>query len=83
LNIEIKVIAGARRQEMKLEGSVLKVKLLSKPIKGKANEELIDFLARAFAVKRKDISILHGDKDTRKVVSVPIDELKFKSVVGG
>lgn len=73
MNIDVKVIAGARKRVISLEGSVLKVKILSKPQKGKANEELIEYIADTFDLKRRDVSIIAGERDTRKVVSLPLD----------
>jgi uncharacterized protein len=73
LKIEVKVIPGARKRGIHLEEGRLKVKLLSKPIDGKANEELIDVLSDFLGVKRREILILSGKKDTRKIVSIPID----------
>jgi uncharacterized protein len=81
VNIEVKVIAGARKREIRLEGARLKVKLISKPVQGRANEELLDLLADAFGVKRRDLRIVAGEKDTRKVVYIPIDEERFAQVM--
>jgi len=81
VNVEVKVIAGARKREMRLEGSRLRVKILSRPIKGKANEELIDYIAEVFDVRRRDIAIVAGEKETRKVISIPIDEETLRRVL--
>jgi len=81
VNVEVKVIAGARKREMRLEGSRLRVKILSRPIKGKANEELIDYISEVFNVKRRDIAIVAGERETRKVISIPVDEDTLKRVL--
>jgi uncharacterized protein (TIGR00251 family) len=81
VNIETKVIAGAKKREILLEGSRLKAKLTSKPIQGKANAELIDLIAETFAVKRREVRIIAGGKDRRKVVSIPIDEEEFRKIM--
>ena len=81
MNIEVKVIAGARKREMRLEGSLLRVKILSRPIKGKANEELIDYISDVFNVRRRDIAIVAGERETRKVISIPVDEDTLKRVL--
>jgi uncharacterized protein len=73
VNIEVKVIAGARKRGISLEGSLLKVKILSKPLKGKANEELVEYIADTFRLKRRDVAIVAGERDTRKLVSLPLD----------
>lgn len=73
MNIDVKVIAGARKRMIALEGSTLKVKILSKPQKGKANEELVEYMADTFRLKRREVAIVAGERDTRKVVSLPLD----------
>ena len=81
MNVEVKVITGARRQEIIVEGSRLKVRLLAKPVKGKANEELIGLVAETFKVRRQEVRIVTGERDRRKVVSIPLDEDAFHRVL--
>jgi uncharacterized protein (TIGR00251 family) len=83
VNIEVKVIAGARKRAIMLEGSLLKVKILSKPLKGKANEELIEYISDTLGIKRKDVAIVAGQRDTRKVISIPVDEETLIRVLAG
>lgn len=83
MNIEVKVIAGARKRAIMLEGSLLKVKILSKPLKGKANEELIEYISDTLGIRRKDVAIVAGRRDTRKVISIPVDEETLIRVLGG
>jgi uncharacterized protein (TIGR00251 family) len=80
MNIEIKVIPNAKKREISREGSAFKVKLKSVPRDGKANEELIEFLSDTFKIKRSEIKILRGEKDRRKVVSLPVDESVINSI---
>jgi len=81
MNIEIRVIPNAKKREISREGSGLRVKLTSIPRDGKANEELIEYLSDIFKVKRSAIKIIRGEKDRRKIVSIPIDETAFDSVL--
>jgi uncharacterized protein len=60
----------------------LRVKLLSLPREGKANEELVASLAAFFGVRKADVRILRGEKDKRKVVSIPVSEGEFKARLG-
>jgi hypothetical protein len=77
VNLEVKVITGAKKREVRLEGSRLRVRLVARPVKGKANEELIAFIAEIFRVKKQAISIIAGEKETRKVLSIPLEEDEF------
>jgi uncharacterized protein (TIGR00251 family) len=81
VNVEVKVITGAGKQQMRLDGSRLRVKLVARPVKGKANEELIAYIAETFGVKRRDVTILAGEKDSRKIVSIPVGEDDFDRIL--
>jgi uncharacterized protein len=77
MNIEIRAVTRAKKREITREGTLLKVKLISQPRDGKANEELIESLAAFFGVRKSDVAILRGEKDKRKVVSIPVTEGEF------
>lgn len=50
-----------------VEGA-LKIKLAAPPVDGAANEELIRFLAQAFALPRRAVTILSGATAKNKIV---------------
>ena len=77
MNIEIRAVTRAKKREITREGTSLKVKLISQPRDGKANEELIESLATFFGVRKSDVVILRGEKDKHKVVSIPVTEGEF------
>ncbi|HEY3276539.1 MAG TPA: DUF167 domain-containing protein [Syntrophorhabdaceae bacterium] len=77
MNIEVKVITRAKRKEITREDGALKVKLLSVPRDGKANQELTEYLADVFCVRKTDVTIVKGEKDKRKVVSLVMDEAEY------
>ena len=80
MNIEIKVVTNSKRQGFSREGAGLKVLLTSSPIEGRANEELVGYLAKIFGARKSDIKILRGEKNRRKLVSVPVDQVTFDSI---
>ena len=47
-------------------GDRLKIRVAAPPVDGKANQELIDFLAKAFNVARRDILLLAGESGRDK-----------------
>lgn len=51
-------------------GDGLKVRLTSPPVKGKANKELIEVLAKEFRIRKKDVEILSGEKSKNKIVKL-------------
>ncbi|MBP6941211.1 MAG: DUF167 domain-containing protein [Syntrophorhabdaceae bacterium] len=80
MNVEIRVIPNARKRAISRAGSQLKVKLVSQPRDGKANEELIEYLSGVFGVKRSAVRILRGEKERNKVVSIDIDEAALETL---
>ena len=81
MNVEVKVIAGAKKREMRLEGGRLRVKVAARPVDGKANEELIACVAEAFGLKKGQVRIVAGEKETRKVLSIPLEEDEFRRIL--
>jgi hypothetical protein len=79
--IEVHVITNAKKRELKVEGPILKVKIASVPKEGKANAELIQFLAAFFSVRKSEIKITKGEKEKRKLISLPLDEVEFRQVI--
>lgn len=55
---------------IKVEGDHIMVGLASKPIKGKANAELIKKLAKYFDVPTANIKIVAGHKSKNKIVEI-------------
>ncbi|MEE4242823.1 MAG: DUF167 domain-containing protein [Desulfopila sp.] len=46
---------------------MLKLAVASPPVDGKANNEVIAFLADFFNVKKSDVSIISGERSRRKI----------------
>jgi uncharacterized protein len=70
MDIEIKVIPNAKRNQIKTEGSLLKVYLAAPALEGKANKALIEALAEHFAVKSRNVEIVQGLKSRLKKVRI-------------
>ena len=69
--LNVRVQPKASRSEVAgYEAGVLRVSIAAPPVEGKANEELIAFLARALGVRRSDITLIHGEKGRNKVLAV-------------
>jgi uncharacterized protein (TIGR00251 family) len=71
LVLELHVQPGASRTEVAgTHGDALKVRLAAPPVDGKANAELLRFLAEAFGVPRRDVTLLRGESSRAKVVRI-------------
>ena len=71
LVLTVHVQPGARRSEVAgIHGDAIKVRLAAPPIEGRANDELVRFLAQAFAVAQRQVAIVRGGTSRRKVVRI-------------
>ncbi|MEK7355836.1 MAG: DUF167 domain-containing protein [Bdellovibrionota bacterium] len=58
---------GAKRTEFAgLHGEAVKIRVHAPPVEGKANEELIRFLADAFGLARSKVILVRGEKSRSK-----------------
>ncbi|MDR1523101.1 MAG: DUF167 domain-containing protein [Endomicrobium sp.] len=69
--IKVRVIPNSKRSEViSRVGSILRVKVAAPAVDGKANEELCDFLADFFDVKRSMIFLRKGERGREKTIEV-------------
>lgn len=78
MNIEVKVTVGAKSNSFKFENGAYSIRIMAKAIDGKANKAIIDFLANELNIKKKDIEILKGEKSSKKIIAINIEENKLK-----
>lgn len=50
------------------DGQALKVAVTSPPDKGRANESVIALLSKAFGIAKRDVTLISGATDRRKVI---------------
>jgi len=67
----VKVVPRASRSEIVGEqAGILRVKIAAPPVDGAANEELLQVLAKKFAVRANAVTILSGQSGRVKKVSI-------------
>ena len=68
----IRVTTRARRNEIVevLSDGTVKIRLTAPPVEGKANKELIEFLAQVLDVPKSRLEIVAGETGRDKLVSV-------------
>jgi uncharacterized protein len=65
------VTPRARRREIVgRHGDGWKVRVVAAPTDGRANEEALELVANALAVKRQDVALVAGGSSREKVVQV-------------
>ena len=69
--LELKTIPNAPRNEIVgWLGAALKVKVHAPALEGRANDELLGFLAEKLGLPRRAVTLLRGDKSRQKVVRI-------------
>ena len=70
--LQIKANPGASKTEIKeiMDDKTIKVNIRAIAEKGKANLELIGFLAKYFGVKKENIKIINGKKSGLKLIKI-------------
>ena len=69
--LELKTNPNAPRNEIVgWLGAALKIKVHAPALEGRANDELIEFLAEKLGVHRRSVTLLRGDKSRQKVVQI-------------
>lgn len=78
MKLALKVTPGARKNEIlgweddyPQVGRVLKVRIAAPPVEGKANKEIIHFLAKFLGVPKSSIEVVHGTSGRIKLVEIP------------
>ena len=69
--LDLHVQPGAKRTEAAgKHGERIKVRLAAPPVDGAANDELVRFLAVAFGVRQRDVTIVSGATSRAKRVRI-------------
>jgi len=73
MTLRVKVIPRSAKTEIvgQMADGTLKIKVAAPPEKGKANEELIRFLAAHYGVKAGEIDIVSGQSAALKMIRLP------------
>jgi uncharacterized protein (TIGR00251 family) len=71
LVLALHVQPGAKRTEVAgVHGDALKIRLAAPPVDGRANAELIRFLAEVFGVPLRNVTLLRGETSRVKHVRI-------------
>lgn len=69
--LRVVVQPGARKTEVTgPHGDELKIRVAAPPREGKANKELVRFLAETLGVAKRDVTIVRGETSRHKVLRV-------------
>ena len=71
VRIQIKAVPGASKTEVSgWLGDALKIRVVSPPVSGKANTELLGVLAKLLGLPSRSLHILSGASNPRKAIEI-------------
>lgn len=84
LIIDVKAVPGASKTEFAgLAGNRLRIRIAAAPEEGRANGELVAFLAKKTACPKGSIQIISGEKSRLKRIQMPREALeKLLTLIG-
>lgn len=69
--LKLKVLPRSSRCEIVgRHGDALKIKVTAPPLEGRANEEIVEFLAETLGIKKGRLAIVAGHKSQQKTVAI-------------
>ncbi len=69
----VKVKPGSKKEKVvRLSEDRLEVSVSAPPEKGKANDRLIELLAKHFRVKKSAVKLLRGERSREKLVEIEL-----------
>ena len=77
IQLTLHVQPGAKRTEVAgTYGDALKFRLAAPPVDGRANAELLRYIANAFGVPQRNVMLVRGDSSRHKIVRVTCPTLR-------
>lgn len=71
LTFAVRVVPRAKKNEVvAVKGGTLKARIAAPPVRGKANEALVEFLAQALKVRKRQVEIVRGQRARDKIIRV-------------
>ncbi|MBU0597364.1 DUF167 domain-containing protein [Patescibacteria group bacterium] len=80
--IFVKVITNAKQNKVaEITGDFLKIKITAQREKGRANEALVDFLAKKFEVAKTQVKIVKGQTKSLKIIFLPVNADQLRQII--
>lgn len=82
MRFAVRVKPGARREAVGgRHGDALVVAVTAPAIEGKANDAVRKALAKAFSVRKQDVTIVTGERGRDKIIEVPDDPDRLRELL--
>ncbi len=73
--LAVQVSPNAKKTEIvSSDGETLRIKLQAPPVDGKANEALVQFIAKKLRTPKRNVTITHGLSTKRKLLEIGLPD---------
>ena len=73
IHVALKALPGASKTEFAgIKDERLRVKIAAAPEGGRANAELVSFIAKTLGCPARDVVLLQGEKSRLKTIALPV-----------
>ncbi len=77
----LRILPNSSKNEIIKSEDVIKVKITSPPVDGKANKALIEYLSKSFKIPKTSFKIIKGETSKDKTLMVSVtDEEKLQNL---
>ena len=77
----LRILPNSSKNEIIKSEDVIKVKITSPPVDGKANKTLIEYLSKSFKIPKTSFKIIKGETSKDKTLMVSVtDEEKLQNL---
>lgn len=77
----LRILPNSSKNEIIKSEGVIKVKITSPPVDGKANKALIEYLSKSFKIPKTSFKIIKGETSKDKTLMVSVtDEEKLQNL---
>ncbi|HEX6796516.1 MAG TPA: DUF167 domain-containing protein [Ktedonobacterales bacterium] len=70
LMVALRVTPRAARDELTLDGAVVRIRVAAPPVEGAANDAVIALLARRLHLPKSSITLVRGERSRDKLVAI-------------
>lgn len=72
VTLTVRVVPGAKKSEFAgIADGAVRVRIAAPPVDGKANQAVIELIAKAVGLRPKQLTLLRGDKSRTKQILIP------------
>lgn len=81
LLIKIKIVPNSSKNDIIVDGDLVKVKVTAQPVENKANKALIEFLSKKINIPKSSIEIVKGLTSKEKTLLIKVGDINKQSII--